>query len=871
MYGFRRKCIVAAIEAAVLLLLGMSLYYMQMRISVNNVKKDMVQETGNIKRYLSTVHETEKSVIENYDAVYQAKAEILAYMIRNKVDGSRRMSVLNEYSGLLETEHIFIINRQGRIVSQTAKTDAVFGYTRYAQLLETFRTGCASEAFNVETGGRKNRYYGAKIDESFMVVLEIPADILERKRESVSSWKAALRDINVGLNGFAFSVSKKDYTFLYYPNEDMIGRDCVHAGIEVEQLKDGSYCWMSVGSDRLYCSVIETKDAYVVCATSEEEVASSCRITVAAILFVVFIVITLTISYTAFLAKESRERLISYSRLGFFAYNRRIAMKSGLLSLAGMVCIFVISLYMQTLFMYSDYSVSCNRCVRELEETVDRYEDELEQLREEYNDIYLNKCRIAAHIIQSAPGQITRSSLKEICDALDITYIYVFDNDGAVSVTNSPYSNFKISDNPDDQSYEFRDLLKGREYVIQEAREDDTGEYMQYIGISLRNDEDMAVGFVQIGVHPEELESKNKDISSILDEASVGAGGFAFAVHKTDGTFAYYPEEKYIGAKAAEYGLADAVLKDKFNGNIRINYMSYYGASLETTDYYIYAVVPENEINSPQMPAALVSAIAALLCLITAAPVLIVQNPFAHADQWAADAEITGENVARPEESTVRWDHTFTEWKKRTAEQKVFTLFKVLTLIPVLCVIFVFFFGNQIFEENSVLYFIVNGNWERGVNIFTVTACIIIVCVVSAAIEIIQEILQLASRVVSAKGDTICKLLSSTLKYICIIAELYYCLAQLGVDTETLLASAGILSLVIGLGAKDLITDILAGLFIIFEGEFQVGDIVSIGDWTGTVLEVGMRTTKIEKEGNVKIINNGSISNVVNMTEGTNR
>ena len=90
---------------------------------------------------------------------------------------------------------------------------------------------------------------------------------------------------------------------------------------------------------------------------------------------------------------------------------------------------------------------------------------------------------------------------------------------------------------------------------------------------------------------------------------------------------------------------------------------------------------------------------------------------------------------------------------------------------------------------------------------------------------------------------------------------LYFCLALLGIDTATLLASAGILTLIVGLGAQTLVSDILAGLFIIFEGEFQVGDIVTIGDWTGTVVEIGVRTTKIQDGNqNIKVISNSNVS-----------
>ena len=89
-----------------------------------------------------------------------------------------------------------------------------------------------------------------------------------------------------------------------------------------------------------------------------------------------------------------------------------------------------------------------------------------------------------------------------------------------------------------------------------------------------------------------------------------------------------------------------------------------------------------------------------------------------------------------------------------------------------------------------------------------------------------------------------------------------------GVDTRTLLASAGLLSLVIGLGAQSLIADILAGVFIVFEGEYQVGDIVIIDGWRGTVDEIGIRTTKIiDWQGNIKIINNSAIASIINQSK----
>ena len=110
-------------------------------------------------------------------------------------------------------------------------------------------------------------------------------------------------------------------------------------------------------------------------------------------------------------------------------------------------------------------------------------------------------------------------------------------------------------------------------------------------------------------------------------------------------------------------------------------------------------------------------------------------------------------------------------------------------------------------------------------------------------------------------------LMRSLIKWIIIIITILLVLNAFGVDTSTLLASAGILALVIGLGAQSLIADIIAGFFIVFEEEYQVGDIITIDGFRGTVSDIGIRVTKIiDAGGNVKIMNNSDIKSIINQT-----
>lgn len=119
----------------------------------------------------------------------------------------------------------------------------------------------------------------------------------------------------------------------------------------------------------------------------------------------------------------------------------------------------------------------------------------------------------------------------------------------------------------------------------------------------------------------------------------------------------------------------------------------------------------------------------------------------------------------------------------------------------------------------------------------------------------------------SSRAKTVFTLLDGFVKYACAIAIIILILKAFGVDTAALVASVGVLTLVVGLGAQPLIADIIAGIFIIFEDEYHAGEIVTINDFRGTVMEIGIRSTRlVDAAGNIKIINNSSIGDVINLS-----
>lgn len=120
-------------------------------------------------------------------------------------------------------------------------------------------------------------------------------------------------------------------------------------------------------------------------------------------------------------------------------------------------------------------------------------------------------------------------------------------------------------------------------------------------------------------------------------------------------------------------------------------------------------------------------------------------------------------------------------------------------------------------------------------------------------------------RYTERRQQTIQKLVQNVLSYLVYFSAIIAILSSLNIQVAGLLAGAGIASVAIAFGAQSLVKDIISGFFIIFEDQFGVGDYIKLNTAEGTVVEIGLRTTKITGvSGEQHIIPNGSIGAVIN-------
>lgn len=118
------------------------------------------------------------------------------------------------------------------------------------------------------------------------------------------------------------------------------------------------------------------------------------------------------------------------------------------------------------------------------------------------------------------------------------------------------------------------------------------------------------------------------------------------------------------------------------------------------------------------------------------------------------------------------------------------------------------------------------------------------------------------------KNQTAAGLVCNVMKYLLIVIDILIILGIYGVDTKGIIASLGIVGVVVGLAVQDTLKDFFSGIFILSEDQYHVGDWIQIGDFKGEVVYLGLKTTRVKAyTGEIKIISNRNITEVTNYSK----
>ena len=189
-----------------------------------------------------------------------------------------------------------------------------------------------------------------------------------------------------------------------------------------------------------------------------------------------------------------------------------------------------------------------------------------------------------------------------------------------------------------------------------------------------------------------------------------------------------------------------------------------------------------------------------------------------------------------------------------------------LVVFAILCAAFVGIgLVTGVFESFAGTFKGINLNVNSIIKVLVMAA---LVLAVENLILLIMSVLKTENR----RTQSVISIVGNALRYITAVVILGWGLTILGADVGTVVAGIGILALIIGFGANSLIADLVTGVFMIFEDQYNIGDYIEVGGFRGKVTSIGIRTTCIEDPGgNVKIINNSDMSNILNRSDHSSK
>lgn len=158
-------------------------------------------------------------------------------------------------------------------------------------------------------------------------------------------------------------------------------------------------------------------------------------------------------------------------------------------------------------------------------------------------------------------------------------------------------------------------------------------------------------------------------------------------------------------------------------------------------------------------------------------------------------------------------------------------------------------------------------DWFLGTPV-KITSIILLAIVIRAfAIRATSRVIRKASHS-EQRANSIIALLRSIISTTVWSIAVIMILSNLGFNVGPILASAGVVGVALGFGAQTLVKDYLAGIFMILEGQFSVGDIVDVGPAMGTIEEIGLRVTRLRDVDNtVWYMRNGEVLRIANHSQ----
>ncbi len=805
------------IEFITVIIASVFVFHIESVATESEKKEELFQKLTSIKSYYNTSALDMSNMLESYENLFVEEAQAFVY-VHNHIDG-------------------FSINDKLRDASPSAEI-----------------------LINPSPSDSDDTYYSAQCEDGTVYALNFAdEDDDSFIINTISDQLGDLIDETLAKNDLIFIANKKG-EILFYPQDYMMeGEQVSQLGFEISDLELEDTTDITINGEKYYTAASYDKenDLVYIYAIQDHIFNANNRICASVICAAMVIIVTMIITYSYF-SRQDIDEMSDEERQKNTKLKRKDPLIIGVL---GLLLFTVIAFHIQSLFSVSVFSMQKNNERTEIESIIERHVDRFTNFSYINNFVNNQKAMMVRTLLEEYPELHTKEHVMALKSIFNLTYIHLYDSEMKEIVSTEDYKDQY-------KDYENEPIFQTS---IDYAITTDTIDELSLHAIHSRNDYITVESteesyYVSIGYPLDTLSNISDDLEifNVLENVFTPGENEIVAVDPETKLVVYSTLSGFTGSEIRYVGIPDEALKSDSFDQFNLSEKSYYSSSFGIDDKMIFLLHGADSMFDGRTEIVLSSAALYALC---AAFLLFLLNKFS----------VTPLNSDDEEEEETAFDrildkfYTFfginDEWSDKSAEEKALIISKTIFHILSFVIIGIVVFRNSLSDDNTVFGFVVQNKWAKGFNIFSLTAVTVVCFVYNFIISIVYFLFRKLFMIVSPRSETFLRMIRSFSVYATMLALLFYCLYLLGLNPTSLLASAGLAGVVISFGAKDLITDILAGLFIIFENQFQVGEVIEVGSDAGSVMEIGVRTTRLRTaSGDILCIGNRNLTSVLNKT-----
>jgi len=522
------------------------------------------------------------------------------------------------------------------------------------------------------------------------------------------------------------------------------------------------------------------------------------------------------------------------------------------LLISGILAALLFTSYLPLITNYINHNVR-------MEKKLDAFVKELELNDEEWakmESIYKTVLKGHMYMIDMFADfmgeDFTQEVLLDLTQRIGLSSVTIYDADGVSTMSTDLYVGYKISENPEDDEYSLWNLLKNADTDMMGELPDKSGFYAASRRFFKK------AGLIYVTIPDDSLVAMREqtDINTALLRINTETYAKMHAYAAAPETFLWATAASTVVRPIANT-LPETVLMNRYCG-------------LQTVSgytYYLNTMTDDNHVlTSAEQPEVFTAPIKKDLRIIIPEVLLCSLLIFCATCIYPYDGTLAGEETAKPslirlffrkeDEPSLEEHQLRTEVRKRCSD----LLWFLCTLLVV------FYFADALFSPHPMADYLFSHQWQREPSIFSLTTILLSVVFLSVGMRLLKKIMKTLSSKMDSRAETFGDLIISIVQFILTVVVVIYSLHELGVNTNVILTSAGVISLIIGYGSQSIVSDLVSGIFLIMEDQVRIGEFIEIDGFMGKVEHIGLRTTRAVYENRTKIISNSNMVNFYNMS-----